>query len=167
MRLVTSPSGKAMVCKTIIRRFNPARHLHLILAALFACSDPPDPPPATTTRSAAIWVEWRVPAEPVERPVVLVVDVPGGALDRLVADADVTTFFNDRFHPILVQSDFRQSPGTLGFYTADGCAIGPALTPRSSDEIIAAANRVVIAAEAQGRRASSFVRGCPGSRPTN
>ncbi|MSQ03371.1 MAG: hypothetical protein EXR71_16005 [Myxococcales bacterium] len=137
------------------------------MTALVACVDPPDPPPATTTRSAAIWVEWRAADQPVERPVALVVDVPGGTLDRLVADPEVTTFFNDRFHAILVESDAEQQPGTLGFYTADGCAIGPVLTPHSPDEIIAAANRAVIVPEARGRHASSFVRGCPGREPTN
>ena len=156
-----------MVCKTIIRRFNPARHLHLPFAALVACSDPPDPPPATTTPSAAQWMDWRTLTQPVERPVVLVVDAPWGAVDRLVAHPDVTTFFNDRFHPILLESDAVQPPGTLRFYTADGCAIGPAITPHSPQEIIAAANLVATLPEATGRSASSFVRACPGSEATN
>lgn len=153
-----------MVCKTIIRRFDSARHLQLIvvLPVLFACADPPDPPPVTAAPSVARWVQWRAETEPVSRPVALIVDVEGGPLDRVVADADVTTFLNDRFHPVL-RAPGAGEAGTVRFYTADGCAFGPPLRPADAAAFIDAANAVVVRAEARGRAAAALVTDCRGA----
>ncbi len=122
---------------------------------------PPDPPPATAVPSAARWVEWRSPEAPVTRPVVRVVDVPGGTADRVVANTDVTTFFNDRFHPILVGAADDQPLGTVRFYTADGCAFGPAWVPTGAAALVEAANGVIERPEARGRSAPRFTTSCP------
>ena len=149
-----------MVCKTIIRRFNSARRLHLLPALLLACSDPPDPPPVSTSSSTARWVLWRSDEEPVEHPVAVFVDEPGGPVDRIAGNSDVTTFLNDRFHPVFHRDDPAQPRGTVQFLSADGCALTPALTPADAHEFIEAANVVVVRAESVGRHASRFTRAC-------
>lgn len=150
-----------MVCKTIIRRFESGRRLQLFLGSSIsfalltgACSDPPSPAPvASPSGSTAPWVEWRAADAPVRGPVVVVVDEPGGPMDRLVADPDVTTFLNDRFHPLFRRTfqaeGVAQPTGTLRFY--DGCArpLTTALTPDSPDAFIAAANDVIVRDEAR------------------
>lgn len=156
-----------MVCKTIIRRFNSARRLHLLPFLLAACSDPPDPPPASLSSSTAKWVLWRSDDEPVDRPVAVFVDKPGGPVDRLAADSDVTTFLNDRFHPLFHLDDPAQPPGTVQFLSADGCELSAALAPSSVHEFIEAANLVVLREESAGRRAPGFTRGCPRAGRSN
>lgn len=153
--------SKALVCKTNIRRFESARRLHLFLACLVACSDPPDPPPATDGPSTAKWVEWRSDAAPVARPIAIFVDAPGGSADSVAADAAVTTFLNDRFHPLFRLSDPAQAAGTVQFLTADGCAFGAPFTPGGPSAFIEAANIVMLRAESTGRRAPQFTRSCP------
>jgi len=107
-------------------------------------------------------VQWHADADAVNAPVAIFVDVPGGPVDRLTADADVTTFLNDRFHPLFHPSDPAQPAGTVQFYTADGCAFGPAGTPSSVQALIDAANAVIVRPEASGRRAARFSRACHG-----
>jgi hypothetical protein len=159
---------KAMVCKTIIRRFKSARRLQLTPLfgglLLAACGDPPDPPAATESRSSARFVLWRSDADPVDRPVAVFVDAPGGRADRLAANSDVTTFLNDRFHPLFHETDEQQPSGTVQFLTSDGCAFAPAFAPRDSAALIAAANGVVLRPEAVGRHAPTFTRACPAGR---
>lgn len=108
-----------------------------------ACADPPDPPPVpSSSGSTAVWVEWRDPQAPVRGPVVRVADRPGGPLDGLVADPDVTTFFNDRFHPIFVPTD---DPRAAGITFLDGCGcvlLGP-IHPERPPELLSLANWVV------------------------
>lgn len=128
-----------MVCKTIIRRFKSARRLQLLL--FVACSDPPDPPPVSASElTLASHVEWREGPSTAERPIVVVIDQRGGPVDRLVAHPDVTTFLNDRFHPVL-------QPGpdaTLAFYTATGCALTGPLSLTEPAEFIAIANSLLL-----------------------
>jgi len=94
-------------------------------------------------------VEWRDPAQAVTRPVALVVDAPGGPLDRLVADPDVTTFLNDRFHPVWAASSPYAPVGTVRFYTPRGCSLGDPVQPKNAAELIAAANAVIVRPEAR------------------
>lgn len=108
------------------------------------CSDPPPPaPPPRTTASNALYVEWKGEDEPVRRPVVLVVDRPGGSADRAVADVDVTTFFNDRFHPVFRRAAEPAGPGTVQFFAVDGCPLTAPFTPESPAHLIEVANRVI------------------------
>jgi hypothetical protein len=99
--------------------------------------------------------------------VAVFVDAPGGAVDRLAADPDVTTFLNDRFHPIFRLDDPDQAGGTVQFYSADGCALGPPVTPATPGALIAIANGVVVRPEASGRHAVSFRRGCADGTGSN
>ncbi len=152
-----------MVCKTIIRRFNSARRLQLPLLVLVACGDPPDPAPATRSTSTARWVEWRGDGDPVDRPVAVFVDTPGGAVDTLAGNSDVTTFLNDRFHPLFHTHDAAQATGTVQFLTATGCAFGPPFQPESASDLIDAANAVVVRPEAIGEHSPRFTRACAGA----
>ena len=148
---------KAVVCKTTIRRFKSARRLHLVWLLALACRDTPRTgPPAHHSASSAPWVEWRDDADPVDRPVALVVDEPGGPLDRICADPDVTTFLNDRFHPIFHVG----SPPSLSFLTADGCALAGPTNPADATAFIALANEAVVRTEARGRSAPHLTLTC-------
>lgn len=104
---------------------------------------------------------WKDDGAPVSAPIASFVDSPGGPVDRLAADPDVTTFLNDRFHPIFHTVDPAQPPGTVEFLTADGCSFGPPLVPASPGELIEAANAVMLRTEATGRTAAAFGRDCP------
>ncbi len=93
-------------------------------------------------------------------PVALVRDAPGGALDRVVADPDVTTFLNDRFHPTFE----LLAPGGVGSVTfLDGCGCrvrGPA-TPADAAAFIALANEVMLDPAARRCLPSPPGRICP------
>lgn len=115
---------------------------------MVACSDPPLPAPVDpSSPSTAPYMEWRTAQGPVTHPVVRVVDEPGGPLDRIVADVDVTTFLNDRFHPIFRRPGaYPDEPialaGTVQFFDPLGCPITPALRVWSPQELIDVANAV-------------------------
>ncbi|MES2640458.1 MAG: hypothetical protein V4850_13275 [Myxococcota bacterium] len=136
-----------------------------------ACKDPPSPAAIPSpTGSTAPWVEWRAVDAPVHGPVVLVVDRPGGAIDRLVADVDVTTFLNDRFHPL-----FRAEPagpdaqpvGTVQFYDGCGCPLTPPLTPATPAAFIAAANEVIVRPDALACQERPFRLACDARPPVS
>ena len=154
--------SKAVVCKTIIRRFKSARRLHLlIVVGTLGCSDPPSPPPVRSdAASTAPWVEWKADDAPVTRPIVLIVDTPGGALDRIVADPDVTTFLNDQFHPVFRTAWPGQPAGTVAFLTAGGCPLGPAVRPTDPADFIRIANAVIVRPEARDGRADHLSFRC-------
>jgi len=75
--------------------------------------------------------------------VVLVWDQPGGPVERLLAEPDLTTFLNRRFSPTLLE------PGPAGprleVIDEAGCWRLPPWTPGSSEEITAALNRAELA----------------------
>ena len=131
------------------------------LAVWFGCSDPPSPPNLpNSTGSTARFVEWADPIQPTSRPVVVIVDLPGGALDQLVADNDVTTFLNDRFHPLFFPAFADQPAGSVSFYSADGCLLAGPQTPQTPAAFIAVANTVIVRPEANGRSAAHFPGPC-------
>jgi hypothetical protein len=176
-----------MVCKTIIRRFESGRRLQLFrfdlmsspfvpligLGALLisACQDPPSPAAIPSpTGSMAPWVEWRAADAPVRGPVALVVDRPGGPMDRLVADSDVTTFLNDRFHPLFQTAPAEpdaQPVGTVQFYDGCGCPLTPSLTPATPAAFIVAANEVIVRPEALACQEQPFRLGCAAPPPVS
>ncbi|MDP2312124.1 MAG: hypothetical protein Q8P41_04405 [Pseudomonadota bacterium] len=126
-----------------------------------ACADPPTPPPIpSSSGSSAPWVEWRAPDGPVRGPVALVVDRPGGPIDRLVADPDVTTFLNDRFHPLFQTTSASQPVGTVRFYDGCGCPLSPPLTPASPAELIERANEVIVRPDALACQGRPFASTC-------
>jgi hypothetical protein len=117
------------------------------MALLGACSDPPDPAPAPAPTGIPKWstarhVLWTGPEDPITRPLALMVDIPGGPLDQIAADPDVTTFLNDQFHPWFVLPSKVQniSEGQALFLTAEGCLLGDPVMPTSAGEWIESAN---------------------------
>lgn len=121
-----------------------------LLSALLVLNTACGPEP---TASPVSHVEWRQVADPVERPLAVFVDTPGGPVERVARDLDATTFLNDRFQPLLVPSFGAQPAGTVAFYTADGCPFGAPFTPADGPALVAAANRVIVLPAASGRRA--------------
>ena len=124
-----------------------------LAAALGGCSDPPDPPPAPSPSgiprfSTAAYVRWAGPGDPVSRPLAVFVDVPGGDLDQLVADPDVTTFLNDRFHAWFLTPEAAEGLPTAPaawFVDGEGCLLGGPERPAGPASWIAAANTAVAA----------------------
>jgi hypothetical protein len=109
---------------------------------LSGCSDPPAPAPVHTGPSMAPYVLWQEPEKlPVDKPIALFVDAPGGELDRLAADFDITTFLNDKFTPVFLSSTSKHF---LRFYLPDGCPISPPLYLKTPSDWIAEANRIVL-----------------------
>lgn len=132
-----------------------------LLPLLFACTDPPPPAPARpASASTAAWVEWRTTDEPVSRPVALVVDVPGGPLDRVVADVDVTTFLNDRFHPVFASPTPERAAGTVHFLDACGCPLAPPASPATPAAFIALANTIIVKPASTRCQAPRLVPAC-------
>ncbi|MFN7145006.1 MAG: hypothetical protein ACK4YP_14615 [Myxococcota bacterium] len=137
--------------------------MDLLFVALLigACTDPPAPLlPPSTNGSTAPWVEWRAPDAPVRGPVVLVVDRPGGPMDQLVADPDVATFLNDRFHPMFERASAYQPEGTLQFLDGCGCALSAPIAPASPAAFIEAANTIVVRTDARRCQGQPFGRSC-------
>lgn len=111
--------------------------------------------------SNALYVKWKRENEPVQRPVVLVIDQPGGIADRAVADLDVTTFFNDRFHPVFRRADETAGPGTVQFFAVDGCPLTAPFTPQGPAHLIEVANRVIVHPRAAPGWSPTLRLGCP------
>ena len=128
-----------------------ARHLGLCgLLGLLSCVDPPDPPalpgPADLPRwSTAPYVRWAGPADPLRGPVLVIVDQPGGPLDRLAADADLTTFLNDRFTPFFVIPS--AAPGlpdpSVQVLDERGCWLLPPMVPPDLGALVDRLNQVM------------------------
>ena len=121
---------------------------------LTACSDPPPPPLPTVSAelpavSEAVRVHWFSLEATVHRPIALFVDTPGGPMDRVASDADVTTFLNDRFHPILVTPeqapDLARPNGAVWFINAEGCLLVEELSVEDPLAWIQHANKAVLA----------------------
>jgi len=65
-------------------------------------------------------------------------------MDRLVADTDVTTFLNDRFHGLFEAPGPGRPEGTVRFYDGCGCPLTEPLRPDSPAGFIAVANAVIV-----------------------
>jgi hypothetical protein len=105
-------------------------------------------------------VIWQAPEAPVDKPVALFVDVPGGPMDRLAADPDVATFLNDRFHPVFLTSSDAQPTGTVAFYAPGGCPLTPPASPADAPAWIALANEVIQRDEARSGHADRLQLRC-------
>lgn len=124
--------------------------LPLALAALVGCRDPAQPPslpgpPDLPRWSTAPWVRWAGLSEPLRGPLLVVVDAPGGPVDRLLADPDVTTFVNDRFTPLFLSPSV--APGlpqpSVQVLDAAGCWLLPPQAPADPAALVAALNGVM------------------------
>lgn len=79
----------------------------------------------------------------------------------LARDPDVTTFLNDRFHPLLVSQFGAQPRGTVAIYSADGCLMIEAFVPGAPSGFITRANVAIQMPAAAGRTGlSAQVRDC-------
>ena len=121
------------------------------LLAQVSCSDPPPPPPAPGPEglprwSTAPYVEWSGPRDPVERPLAVFIDQPGGPLDQIAADPDVTSFLNDRFSAWFLTPAAAQglpsAPAAL-WLDIEGCLLAGPARPSTPEEWIAAANDIL------------------------
>lgn len=110
--------------------------------------------------STAPWVEWKTSDVRVRGPVVIVVDRPGGPMDLLAGDPDVTTFFNDRFHPMFLQESEHQPTGTVRFYDGCGCPLTNTERPTSPEALIAIANDVIVRPDARRCEGTPFSYTC-------
>jgi hypothetical protein len=133
---------------------------------LMGCSGPPEPLPAVpATTSVAVHVEWLDVGARVEAPIAVVRDAPGGPLDRVVSDPDVTTFLNDRFHPIFVAAA-HGGAGTVTFRDGCGCVLLGPLSPATPGAFIDAANAVMLDPRARRCLPSPPGRVCPSNAPS-
>jgi hypothetical protein len=119
-----------------------------------ACHDPPTPPPTQGPDDLPRWslaphVSWSGLSGPATRPLAVFVDDPGGPLDRIAADLDVTTFLNDRFTPIFLIG--TRSPGAgVTFLDGGGCVLLGPIEPSTPDAFIEIANDLEVRLAAGG-----------------
>ena len=121
--------------------------LWLFLSLLLSCSDPavpnPVPDPEGIPRwSTSIHIHWSNPADPPTRPLAIFIGDPGGPIDQIVTNSDVTTFLNDRFDPWFIIPDMVQGidAETALFLDLDGCSLGSAISPVGPSQWIGYAN---------------------------
>ena len=78
---------------------------------------------------------------PTGRIVALIVDRPGGPLDKLIADPDVSTFLNDRFDAHFVHPEEIGVPGSRTvLLTPEGCPRSEAIAAATPAAWIASVN---------------------------
>src|SRR5436190_1822950 len=113
-----------------MHRFDSGRRLQFPLALFvgIACHDPPTPPPTQGPDDLPRWslaphVSWAGLDAPATRPLAVFVDDPGGPLDQIAADADVTTFLNDRFTPIFLIPERAPLARGVSFLDSEGCVL--------------------------------------------
>lgn len=92
------------------------------------------------------------------RPLAVFVDQPGGPLDAIVADVDVTTFLNDRFEPWFLTPEAAPglvpSPPAALILDAAGCVRAEPFRPDGPETWIQVANRALLELSA-GRPATA------------
>ena len=160
-----------------MHRFDSGRRLLSLLAAVsgfaIACNDPPTPPPTDGPDDLPRWskaphVHWAGLDEAGTRPLAVFVDDPGGPLDRIAADLDVTTFLNDRFTPIFLVPERSPLARGVSFLDRDGCLLLGPVAPASPGEFVALANDLQVKLAAGGvapTRADAIVPPQPLSLP--
>lgn len=104
-------------------------------------------PPDLPRWSTAPYVIWTGPSAPSTLPLAVFVDQPGGPLDQIAADIDVTTFLNDRFHPWFLTPEAAPglvpSPPAALLLDARGCVRAGPFSPDSAQDWINTANQVL------------------------
>jgi hypothetical protein len=134
-----------------MHRFDSGRRLQFSSASFlalfvgFACHDPPTPPPTQGPDDLPRWslaphVSWSGLTHTAARPLAVFVDDPGGPLDRIAADADVTTFLNDRFTPIFLIPERAPLARGVSFLDGDGCVLLGPIAPATPEAFIDIAN---------------------------
>jgi hypothetical protein len=123
-----------------------------LLCLGLGCVPRPAPPPPTPPLDTPAWsTAARVPLAPLdvvgERAIAI--DLPGGALDQLLADPDVTTVLTDRFSTIFLHPRARPELTarfgwpSLTAVDGDGCVRATALHPADAAALLAALNQAL------------------------
>ena len=140
-----------------MHRFDSGRRLQLSLALFvgIACHDPPTPPPTQGPDDLPRWslaphVSWAGLAGPATRPLAVLVDDPGGPLDQIAADPDVTTFLNDRFTPIFLIPERAPLARGVTFLDSEGCVLLGPIEPSTPEAFIEVANDLQVRLAAGG-----------------
>lgn len=106
----------------------------------------------------------------------ILIDEPGGLLDSLAGHPDVTTFLNDRFHPMFFSDSTpaQPTPVTL-LLDASGCLLAAPITATEATIWLQAVNAAALAHVDRGpapirgdtteRASSPHGAGMPGGRP--
>lgn len=121
----------------------------LFFLCLCACTDGRKPPPSPSPTGIQRWsttdyIHWKGPEDPVKRPIALIVDQPNGPLDQICADVDVTSFLNDRFHPIFIHSRIMPKlDSALILISPEGQTLGGPLMPPNAEAWIQLGNQLM------------------------
>lgn len=160
--------AKGPVCKTGTHRFESGRRLALFAAAavFVGCGEPPpqleeiqkalprrvmDRPNDTPPWSTAKYVRWSTLKAEGER--VLIIDVPGGAVDALLDGEDVSHRLNDDFRTMFLHPRARPSlTGHLGWPSVtvldkQGCVRATG-SPTTNEALLALLDQGMAAREA-------------------
>lgn len=95
---------------------------------------------------------WSGPGAASPYPLAVFMDAPGGPLDRIAADPEVSTFLNDRFQPFFLVPE--AAPGLVDatpaalFLDRRGCVLDGPFQPQRPEEWIARGNAVLLALSA-------------------
>ncbi|MEL6341875.1 MAG: hypothetical protein AAFV53_02005 [Myxococcota bacterium] len=127
------------------------------LNLLSSCSDPPSPAPTPGPDdlprwSTAPYVRWKGPATSNGRVVALFVEEPDGPLDRIAADADVTSFLNDRFHAIFLTPARAGLSRGVWFISPHGCLLSGPTQPKDAETWIDIGNAVMLSSGQGGQK---------------
>ena len=148
----------------MIHQFESGRRLHILYTiaetlkwfsaivfvfALSACGDGRKPDPSPSPKGLKRWssteyIAWKGPQDPVLKPIALVIDRTNGPLDQICADGDVTSFLNDRFHPIFIHTHIMPTlDAALILISPDGEPLGGPLAPPDADAWIQLGNQLM------------------------
>lgn len=155
---------KGTVCKTVIHQFESGRRLHIHIATalqptrvfavvflflLAACGDGRKPAASPSPKDLPRWssteyVEWNGPNDRASQPIALIIDRTDGPLDQMCGDVDVTSFLNDRFHPIFIHSRVMPSiDSALILISPNGETLGGPLAPHNASALIQLGNQLM------------------------
>lgn len=149
----------------MIHQFESGRRLHslsliatkltpLVAILLFilnstACFNERRPPISPDPEGVPRWstsdyINWKGPNDTVNLPIALLIDTPGGSIDSIAAHFDVTSFLNDRFHPIFLHKKFFPgAQSALILISPEGITLGGPVQPPNAEAWIQLGNQLM------------------------